>query len=101
MSKGRAKLSVCGISAANLFLVAASSIFGVYGDGSTGAAPLILSIGAVWVLAFAVRGFILIRKGDHDAAIQLAMRALPYAALTLMIGFSTFAVLAITFGLFF
>lgn len=101
MTKGRAKLAVCGISAANLFLVAASSIFGVHGDGSAGGMPLILSVGALWVLAFAARGFILIRKGDHDAAIELTIRALPYAALTLMIGFTTFAFAAITLGGFF
>ena len=86
MLNGRAKLAVGGISAANLFLVGFSAIFGVHGDGSPGGAPLIFCVGGLWVLAFAARGFFLIHKGDHDAAIELTLRALPYAALTLMLG---------------
>ena len=98
MSRRRAICALCGVTLANLLLVAFGSLLGVYGDGSLGAAPLVFCIGAVWVLGFAGRGASLIREGQHEAAVEIAVRALPYAFVAFVLGGSLFAFAAITFG---
>ena len=52
MSRRSPILAVSGIAIVSLVLVALSSLFGVYGDGSAGAAPGIFGIGALWYSAF-------------------------------------------------
>ena len=98
MSKTSATWAVIGITVANLALVGLSSIFAVYGDGSPGAAPLVLGVGAAWVLGFACRGAALVNRGEYRAAAGAAAKALPYAFATLVLGGSLVLLVAITFG---
>ena len=96
MPKSKTKLALTGITAINLLVVAASSIFGVYGDGSPGIMPWVLVIGFLWVLAFTYRATVLIGKDEHGRGLGFAARSIPYAFIVFILGFYLWTFIRIT-----
>ena len=85
MTAGLATAAVIAVTIVNLALVAVSSIFAIYGDGSAGGMPLILVVGSLWVLAFTARAIFMINKGERGSAVSTTAKALPYALLALIL----------------
>ena len=98
LSKSPAIWAVAGITLVNLALVGVSSVFGVHGDGTAGAMPLVLGLGCFWVLIFTLRAILLIRAGEYQRATSTAAKAIPYAFACIVIGGTLYFVAAITFG---
>jgi hypothetical protein len=96
MSKSRATLALIGITVINLLVVAASSIFGVYGDGTVGAMPWVLGFGSLWVLFFTYRAAILVARGEHSRGIGFAAKSIPYAFVAFFLGFFVWAFIHVT-----
>ena len=86
MSTTAAYVAIFLISGLNAFGVFLASLLGIYGDGSSGAMPLVLGIGWIWVGAFAVASFYVAWKGQAEAGIALSVKTLPYALLFLVGG---------------
>ena len=96
MFRSHAKLVLIGITIVNLLVVVASSLFGVYGDGTVGNMPWVLGIGSLWVVAFTYRAAILIRRGKHGQGIRFAAKSIPYALAVFLLGFYLLALIRIT-----
>jgi hypothetical protein len=85
MSRAGSIVAVLAITLVNLALVGCSSILAVGGDGSAKGIYLVLGLGGLWVVAFAVRSLVLASKGMHSEAVSFISKALPYGLLTLIL----------------
>jgi hypothetical protein len=85
MSNAVAYLSVALIVALNMVVVYGASLFGINGNGTPGSMNFVLALGALWVVAFAIRAVHLITRGDKEGGIGVAAKTLPYALLLVVL----------------
>ena len=94
MSSAAATLAILIISGLNAFGVYLVSFMGIYGDGSSGAMPLVRRVGWAWVGAFAVAALYIAWTGKPEAGIGLSAKALPYALAFVFVGSTLWLVIA-------
>jgi hypothetical protein len=85
MSSAVAYLTLALIVALNMGVVYGAALLGVSGDGTTGSKNFVLGIGALWVVAFAIRAVHLITQGDEKGGVRVAAKTLPYALLLVVL----------------
>ncbi len=85
MSKAVAYLTVALIVALNMAVVFGASLLGISGEGKPGSMYFVLGLGALWVVAFAIRALLLITQGDEKGGVGVAAKTLPYALLLVVL----------------
>lgn len=85
MQPSTAKTAVIAITVLNLLLVGFSSLLAVHGDGSHASIVRVLAAGVLWVLAFAARAVVLLRRGDHAEAVSFNAKCLVYGLLVVAV----------------
>lgn len=72
-------LAITAIAAVNAVFVAGAGLFGIYGDGSSGAAPMVWGIGWTWTGLFYLAGIFRLLQGRPREGVGLVAKTLPIA----------------------
>jgi hypothetical protein len=85
---------IAGVTVINLLLIAFLSIFAIHGDGTLGGLPVVLGLGVLWALSFALRACQHFRRNEYQRSVFVVSMTIPCGFALIIVASSAYFLFA-------